>query len=135
MQVLQAEYYHVIVDDDSDSAARMLALVSKAGISLLAYKSQSEAGNKTTFTLFAVKSEEMSTAIKNEGLDVKGPFPGVFIQGDDVPGALADIFGRLAKADIVVEESCGIANIKDGYGVVLYLRERDLGKAYEVLTS
>ncbi len=111
-KVLQAEYYTVVIEDGSGAANRMLSVISKIGISLLAYKSVSLGRKRTQFTLFAVRATEMSAAMRKEGLAVDGPFPGLFVEGEDVPGALADIFARLARADIVVEESSGIANIK-----------------------
>lgn len=132
VKVLMAEYYKIIIEG-SAAATKMLTVISKVGVSLLAYKSVLLEGKRTEFTLFAMKSKEMYKAIKNEGLDVNGPIPGLFIHGDDVPGALAGIFNKLAKANIVIEESSGIANINNGYGVVLYLSKTEVEKAYEIL--
>jgi hypothetical protein len=128
-----AEYYEIIIEEGAAAATKMFSIISKIGISLLAYKSVSLGENKTKFILFALKSKEMYTIIKNEGLEVNGPFPGLFLNGDDVPGSLADIFKKLAKENIRIVESCGIANINNGYGVVLYLNKGDVEKAYKIL--
>jgi hypothetical protein len=77
----------------------------------------------------------MSNEIIKEGYAAEGPFPGLFIDGDDVPGALADIFKKLSKKRIKVIESFGIANINNGYGVVLYLNSEDIENAYNVLSE
>jgi hypothetical protein len=135
IDVIEAEYYNVVVDDDSGAATKMLAIIAKIGVSLLAYKSISMENKKTRFTLFAIKSKEMSSSIKKEGLAVEGPFPALFVHGDDVPGALAGIFERLAEEDIVVKESSGIANINNGYGVVLYFNKDDVERAYTALNK
>lgn len=135
VNAVRAEYYTVIIEDGMHAAAKMLAVVSKVGISLLAYKSVAMAANKTMFTLFARRDREMAQAIRNEGLETSGPFPGIFIHGDDESGALADIFGRLARSGIIVKESCGIADINGGYGVVLYLDDADVEKAFLALSG
>jgi hypothetical protein len=133
VNVLKAEYYNVIIKDELSAAKKMLSVISKVGISLLAYKSVALGQKMTKFTLFAKKNVEMYTEIKNEGLEIDGPFPGLFIQGDDVPGALADIFDKIEKANIIINESSGIADINNGYGVVLYLSKTDVEKAYAML--
>jgi hypothetical protein len=133
VNVIVAEYYEIIIEEGAAAATKMLSIISKIGISLLAYKSVSLGENKTKFTLFALRSKEMYTLIKNERLEVNGPFPGLFLNGDDVPGSLADIFYKLAKENIRILESSGIANINNGYGVVLYLNKGDVEKAYNIL--
>jgi hypothetical protein len=131
--VLQVEYYNMIIEGNLYAASTMLSIISKVGISLLAYKSVLLDANRTQFTLYALRNEEMHDALRNEGLDVNGPFPGLFVHGDDVPGALAEIFCELAKADVQIEESNGIANINGGYGVVLYLSKADVERAYRAV--
>jgi hypothetical protein len=55
------------------------------------------------------------------------------IKGDEEPGALADIYKRLSRAGIQVNEASGIADINAGYGVILYLNQEDCGKAVAAL--
>jgi hypothetical protein len=133
VHAIKAEYYEVVIDDSFGAAEKMLSVIAKVGISLLAYKSVSIGSNTTKFTLFAVKSNDMSDAIRKEGFQVEGPYSGLFIDGEDVPGALADIFKKLRSNKIRIIESSGIANINNGYGVVLYLDKDDIEKAYSVL--
>jgi hypothetical protein len=135
MNIIKTEYYELITDDSSSAAGEMLSIISKLNISLLAYKSLSIGMNKTKFTLFAIKSKDMSNEIIKEGYAVEGPFPGLFIDGDDVPGALEDIFKKLSVERIKVIESFGIANINNGYGVVLYLNSEDIENAYSALSE
>jgi hypothetical protein len=131
--ITKAEYYNIIVDDDVGAASKMLSAISEIGISLLAYKAETLASKKTRFTLFSLKSIEMSTALKNRGFEFDGPYPGIFVKGDDIPGSLAEIYHKLEYARIVVKESSGIANINRAYGVVLYLDDEDCDRAIEVL--
>lgn len=127
------EYYNVFIDQDSDAANRMLSCISGTGISLIAYKSKYVAGEGTVFTLFSLKTDEMIGAVTSKGYRIDGPYPGLFVEGDDIPGALAEIFQRLADRNIIINESSGIANINNGYGVVLYVPEKDIATAYTAL--
>jgi aspartokinase len=130
---MKTEYYHVLIDDDSHAATKMLSCIAGTGISLLAYKSRRLGDKRTQFTLFSEKTNEMIDAVRSKGYAIEGPYPSLFIVGDDVPGALADIFDKLAEKNVLIEESSGIANINNGYGVVLYLNEKDIDKAYAAL--
>ena len=68
------------------------------------------------------------------GLTLDGPYPGLSVKGyDDESGKLAGIYDKLSQAGISVYESSGIANIKESYGVVLYLNQGDCDKAIAVL--
>jgi hypothetical protein len=71
-------------------------------------------------------------AIKT-GLKLDGPYFAVIITGDEEPGALAEIYRKLSRARIDVEESSGIAHINGGYGVILYLKQEDCDKAIAAL--
>lgn len=134
MNIIKAEYYEIVIDDSFGAAEEMLSIISKLNISLLAYKSILIDVDKTKFTLFAKKSNDMSNELRSKGYTVEGPFSGLFIDGDDVPGALAEIFRKLSEKRIRVNESSGIANINGGYGIVLYLDKDDIENAYNVLS-
>ena len=48
-------------------------------------------------------------------------------------GAWADIYEKLSQADIHVNESSGIADINESYGVILYLEREDRERALAAL--
>jgi hypothetical protein len=134
-EVRQVECYHITVDGILGAASRMLAVIAKAGISMLAYKAEALSGGKTRFSIFAMRSRELHAALEAAGLESEGPFAGIFVAGDDEPGSLAEIYARLEKAGIAVRESSGIADINGGYGVVLYLDEGRRAAALEALKA
>lgn len=133
LDLVNTEYYHVLIDEDSQAATKMLSCISGTGISLLAYQSKYIGKKRTQFTLLSLKTNEMIDAVRSKGYEIDGPYPSLFLTGDDIPGALADIFDRLAEEGVLVEESSGIANINQGYGVVLYLKEADIARASRAL--
>ncbi len=129
-----APYYHVTVEDHAADGAKLLALVAEAGVNLLAYKALTLKSKRALFTLFPDDSLKMAEGMKNAGLELDGPHPALIIKGyEDESGALADIYRKLSQAGITLIESSGIANIRESYGVVLYLNQQDCEKAAAVL--
>ena len=110
----------------------MKIILTGIGIAFKAVPLESE---YTRFTLFPENNLEMATAVKQAGLKMDGPFPALLIQGDDQSGALSEIYEKLARAEITVNESSGIADISGAYGVVLYLNEEDCKIAMSVLNK
>ncbi len=83
---------------------------------------------RTQFTLFAKDSSKMTEGAKKSGLELDGPYSALLIKGDEKAGALADIYKKLSRQGIQVDEACGIADINAGYGIVLYLKQEDCDK-------
>ena len=133
LDIKKVEYFNFTVGDHAGEGSKLLALIAAAGINLLAFKAVPLESMRTRFTLFPDNSLEMAAAAKKSGLKMDGPFPALFIKGDDQSGALADIYENLSQANITVNESSGIADINGAYGVVLYLKDEDCVKAMAVL--
>lgn len=133
LDIRQVEYYNVTVGDHAGEGSKLLALFAGVGVNLLAFKAVPLAPKRTQFTLFPNDGQKMVDGAKRAGLELDGPHSALLIEGDDESGALADIYEKLAQADIQINESSGIADIKGGYGVVLYLTPQDCNKAATVL--
>ena len=114
-------------------ASKLLSVFAGAGVNLLAFKAVPLGPGRTQFTLFPDDGSKMAAGAKKAGLELDGPHSAVLVEGGDESGALADIYAKLSQADIHVNESSGIADIKGGYGVILYLKQEDCGKALTVL--
>jgi len=133
LEVIQIEYYNITIDGHITSASQLLSTIAEAGVDFHAFKAVPVKPDQTRFTLFAKKSSTMTDGAKKAGLKLDGPYPAVLIKGDEKSGALADIYKKLSRAGIHVDEACGIADIHAGYGVILYLNQQDCGKALTVL--
>ncbi|MGE5838663.1 MAG: hypothetical protein ACM34H_01930 [Deltaproteobacteria bacterium] len=131
--IKRVEYYNTTVEGQAGEASKLLSLFAGAGVSLLAFKAVLLEPGRTRFTLFPNDGVKMTEGAKKAGLKLDGPYSALLIEGDDESGALADIYEKLSQADIHVRESSGIADIKGGYGVVLYLKPEDCEKAAAAL--
>ncbi len=133
LEIMRVEYYTVIVEDQIANASKLLSTIAGAGVDFHAFKAMPVKPKQTQFTLFAKDSSKMIAGAKKAGLKFDGPYSALLIKGDEKSGALADIYKKLSQAGIHVDEACGIADINAGYGVILYLKQEDCGKALTAL--
>jgi hypothetical protein len=131
--IMQVEYYTITVADQITSVSELLSTIAGAGVDFHAFKAITMKPGQTQFTLFAKDSSTMTDGAKKSGSILDGPGSALLIKGDEKPGALADIYKKLSRAGIQVEEACGIADINSGFGVILYLKQEDCGRAMTVL--
>ncbi len=133
LDIKRVEYYNLTVEDQAGSGSKLLSLFAGVGVNLLAFKAVPLEPRRIQFTLFPNDGLKLTAGAKKAGLELDGPHAALLIQGDDESGALADIFEKLAQAEIHVTEASGIADIKGGYGVILYLKPGDYEKAVTAL--
>ena len=131
--ILQVEYYNITVQGQITEASNLISRIAGVGVDFHAFKATPLEPDRTQFTLFAKDSSKMTEGAKKSGLELDGPYSAILIKGDEKAGALSDIYERLSKAGIQVDEASGIADINAGYGVILYLKREDCDKAMTVL--
>ena len=133
LDIKSVEYYNLTVQGHVVQGSKALSVFANIGISWFAFKAVPVEPMCTRFTLFPNDSRKMTEGAKQAGLELDGPHSALLIQGEDESGALADIYEKLSRAGIDVTEASGIADIKGGYGVVLYLKQEDCEKAVAAL--
>jgi hypothetical protein len=134
LDVKKAEYCNITVGNHTGEGAKLLPLFADVGINLLGFKAVPLESGSTRFSLFPDESSKMTGAAKKAGLELDGPHSAIIVKGfEDDPGTCADIFVKLSKANINAIEASGIADIRESYGVILYLKEEDCEKALAAL--
>ena len=134
LDIKKVVYYNTTVAGHAGECSKLLSIFAAAGVNLLAYKAVPAGPGHTRFSLFPNDPSKMTAGALKAGLNLDGPYAAILIKGyNDESGALAGIFDKLSHADIKVPESSGFADIRDSYGVVLYLEQNDCDKAMAVL--
>ena len=134
LDIKKVDYFSTTVDGNAGEAYKLLSVFAIVGVSLLAFKAIPIENNRTLFSLFPNDSSKMEDEAKKAGLKLDGPYAALIIKSNsDEPGECAGIFEKLSLADINVNEANGIADIKESYGVVLYLKLEDCEKAIAAL--
>lgn len=136
LDINKVEYYNITVDGNAGEGFKLLSEFAGVGVNLLAFKAVPVENMRIRFSLFPDDSSKMNDGAKKAGLNIDGPHSALIVKGyDDESGACADIHEKLSQAGINIYESSGIANIKESYGVVLYLKEEDCEKAMAALVT
>lgn len=132
-KIRRSEYFHATVRDRPGEGYHVLAQLAERGVQLLAFNAVPVGPVTVQMTLFPETSDALLRAAQQEGLVLTGPYPAFLIQGEDQPGVLADIHGKLYDAKVGVYASTGVTDGRGGYGCVLYVRPEDFEVAAGVL--
>lgn len=130
--VQRVEYFYVQVPDKPGEGARALAALRDAGVNLLAY-SGFPAGRRAQLDFVPADPVLFREVAKRAKWKVTGPKRAFLIQGDDRPGACADILDRLAAAKINVTAMDAVAAGAGRWGAILWVKPAAFTKAAKVL--
>ncbi|MDR9866082.1 hypothetical protein, partial [Pseudomonas baetica] len=88
----------VTVPDKPGEAHRILTAVHQAGIDLLGFSAFPHGARKSQLDFIVKDSAAFVKAAKAANLSVSKKKSGFLIQGEDRPGAVAEVLGKLAEA-------------------------------------
>ena len=127
-----AQYFKVQIADKPGTLAGMLTPLREAGANLMAV----HAFPRNRRTQVDVVPED-PTAFKNvakaQKWKMQGPKMCLLVDGDDRPGALADLTDRLGSARINMTAVTGLTAGQGRFGAILWVQPRDVKKAARVL--
>lgn len=127
-----AQYFKVQIADKSGELARMLAPLHEGGLNLLAV----HAFPRNRRTQVDVVPED-PIAFKNQAKSLKwkmqGPKMCFLVDGDDRPGALADLTAQLGSTKINLTAVTGLTAGQGRFGAILWVASRDVKRAAKVL--
>jgi hypothetical protein len=132
--ISQVDYFYVMAPDEPGAAARMLGQLKQAGVNLLAF-SGFPAGKQAQLDFVPADSAAFQAVAKQAKWKLVGPKKGFLVQGDDRVGALADLLKRLADAKINVTATEAVCAGGGRYGLLLWVKPRDVKRAAQALGS
>ena len=131
--IRRIDYYYVTVPDKPGEVARVLGALGGAEINLLSVSAFPHGARKSQVDLIPEHSGALAQAAKSARLKLSKKKSGFLIQGEDRPGAVGDVAGKLAQAKInitSVQAFCGGAG---RYGGMLWVKAKDLQRASKAL--
>ena len=127
-EIRRIDYYYVSVPDKPGEAARILSALHPAGINLLGVSAFPHGARRSQLDFIPEDSAAFAKAAKSAGLKLSKKKSGFLIQGDDRPGAIAEITSKLADAKVNIT-SCNVLHR------LRSLRRDALGQADELSQS
>ena len=127
-----AHYFKVQVPDKPGEGARMLGVLGDAGINLLAFSGFPR--NRRAQLDFVVSDPTVFKQVaKQAKWKVQGPKACFVVDGDDRPGATADVLAKLAGAKINVTAIDAVCSSQGRFGALFWVKPRDVKKAAKAL--
>ena len=130
--ISRVDYFYIETPDKPGEAARALSTLKDAGITLLAFTGFPK-GRRSQLDFIPADPAAFVKVAKKAGWKLSAKKSGFLIQGEDRPGAVADILAKLADAKInvtAVDAACAGA---DRYGAILWVKPPDLKRAAKAL--
>jgi hypothetical protein len=127
-------YFTMNVADKPGEAARILQGLSQAGVNLLAF-SGFPRGRRAQLDFVPEDPASFRKAMTRAKLKVQPKKTGFLVQGDDRPGAVAEVLQNLADANINVTAVGAVSAGGGRYGAILWVKPADVKKAAKALKT
>lgn len=130
--VRKVDYFYTKIPNKPGEGAKVLEALCEAGINFLAI-SGFPRERRTQLDLIPENTVKFRAAAKKCGLNLSPRKTGFLIQGEDKPGAVAQIFSKLAAANINVTACDAACAGKGRFGAILWVKPADVRKAGKTL--
>jgi hypothetical protein len=131
--IRRIDYYYVTVPDKPGEVARVLGALGGAEINLLGVSAFPHGARKSQVDLIPEHSGALAQAAKSARLKLSKKKSGFLIQGEDRPGAVADVAGKLAQAKINITSVQAFCAGAGRYGGMLWVKAKDVQRASKAL--
>lgn len=132
-EIRKLDYYYATVPDKPGEAARILATLNQAGINLVGFSGFPQGARRSQLDFFPEDGAAFTKAAKSVGLNLSKKKIGFLIQGEDQPGALAGVLGKLSQAGVNVTSVQVVCAGAGRYAGMLWVKAPDLRKAAKAL--
>lgn len=135
MAVRKVNYCYVTVPNRSGKGAEVLGELKAEGVNLLAYSGFPVRNGKAQLDMVASSVTPIRRIAQKNGWRLSKAKKGFLIQGADRPGAVHRHIQKLADRRINVTAADAVCAGKGRYGMLLWVKERDYGRAARALKA
>jgi hypothetical protein len=132
-RIRQVEYYYVEVPDKPGEGARILSSLKEAGVNLLATCGFPTTGGKAQIDLVPENADALRDAARKLNLKLSERKRAYAIEGQDRVGAVAEVYGKLAKDGINVHAAQAVTAGSGRYGMIVWVKPADHERARKSL--
>ncbi len=130
--IRRVDYYYTTVPDRPGEGARLLDLLRRAGVNLLAFSAFPSA-RKSQLDFVPADPAAFVAAARQAGIKMSKAKQTFLIDGSDRVGAIAEVLDELAAAKINVTALDAVCAGGGRYGAILWVKPRDVNKAAMLL--
>jgi hypothetical protein len=130
--VRKVDYFYIEAPNKPGEGARALEALRDAGVNLLAFSGFPQ-GRRAQIDFIPDDVARFKAAAKKAGLKLSAAKKGFLIQGEDQPGAVAAVMGKLSAVNVNVTAIDAVAAGEGRYGAILWVKPEDVRKAAKAL--
>ena len=130
--IRKVQYFYVMAADKPGEGAKVLGTLKEAGVNLLAF-SGFPVGKRAQLDFIPQDPAAFRAVAKKAKWKVVGPKVGLLIDGDDRPGVIAEILGKLASANVNVTSTDAVCAGGGRFGAIMWVKARDVNRAAKTL--
>lgn len=131
--VRKVNYAYVMIPNRSGAGAAALARLREAGVNLAACSGFPGSGGRAQFDLVTEDVAGLRRVAKKHGWRLSTVKRAFLVQGDDRVGAVHRHLAKLAATKVNVVASAAVAAGKGRYGMILWVKAKDYGRAARAL--
>lgn len=131
--IRKVDYFVMEAPNRPGEAARALRAIADAGINLLAFTGFPLGARRSQLDFIPEDSAAFRKAAKSAGLKIGARKTGFLVQGEDRPGAIADVLQKLGDAGINVTAIDALCAGEGRYGAILWVKPEDVRKSAKVV--
>ena len=133
-RIRRVPYFYILAPDKPGEGARALRTLQDAGVNLLAFSGFPE-GRRSQLDFVPEDPAAFRAAAKKAGWKVTGPKTAFLVDGEDRPGAVAEILGKLAAAKVNVTATDAVCGGGGRFGVLFWVKPGDVNRAAKALVA
>ncbi|HVK55105.1 MAG TPA: ACT domain-containing protein [Burkholderiales bacterium] len=130
--VRKVDYFSMAVSDKAGQGVNLLDALAEAEVNLLAFTGFPR-GRKAQVDFIPEDARKFTSVAKKAGWEFNPKKTGFLVQGDDRPGALAELLRPLAEAGVNVTAMDAVVAGEGRYGAILWVKPEDVTKASKLL--
>jgi hypothetical protein len=134
-RVRRVSYCYPIVPNRAGQGAKVLGEIRNAGVNLLAHLGFPIGSGRAQLDLVTSDVARLRSVARKNHWRLSKIKKAFLIQGSDRVGAVHEHFRRLAIANVNVTAAAGVAAGKGRYGLILWVKPRDYGRAAKALRA
>jgi len=126
------DYYYIESANKPGEGAKVLKALRDEGVNLLAFSGFPQ-GQRAQIDFIPEDPLAFEAAAKRRGFKLSKKKSGFLVQGQDRPGAVAEIMGKLADANINVTAIDAVSAGGGSYGAIFWVKPKDVERAAKTL--
>ena len=131
--IRKVDHYSASIADKVGAGAKVMGALRGAGINLIAHWGYPRGRGKSTMEFIPEDGPAFVAAAKGAKLKLSKKQTAFCVQGEDRPGAIADLLDRLAAAKVNVGALQAVSAGGGRYGAVVFLPQKSVEKAAKAL--